>query len=93
MVGASGRQRANLETIKNIEIDPPELPLQQKIASILSNYDNLIENNTKRIQLLEKIAKLIYDEWFVKFKFPGHEKVKFVDSELGRFRKVGRLKF
>ena len=63
---------------------PSNIEEQQKIASILSNYDDLIENNTKRIQLLEKIAKLIYDEWFVKFKFPGHEKVKFVDSELGK---------
>ena len=82
MVGASGRQRAKLETVRNIEFNAPELPEQQKIASILSNYDNLIENNTKRIQLLEKMAKLIYDEWFVKFKFPGHEKVKMVGSEL-----------
>jgi len=84
MVGASGRQRANLETIKNVEMDPPEFSVQQKIATILSNYDDLIENNTKRIQLLEKMAKLIYDECFVKFKFPRHEKVKFVDSELGK---------
>jgi type I restriction enzyme S subunit len=83
MVGASGRQRAKLETVRNIEFNAPELPEQQKIASILSKYDDLIENNTKRIQLLEKIAKLIYDEWFVKFRFPGHEKVKMVNSELG----------
>lgn len=84
MVGASGRQRANLDTIKNIEFDVPELLEQQKIALILSNYDDLIENNTKRIVLLEKIAKLIYDEWFVRFKFLGHENVKMVDSELGK---------
>jgi type I restriction enzyme S subunit len=84
MVGASGRQRANLDTIKNIEFDVPELLEQQKIASILSNYDDLIENNKKRIELLEKIAKLIYDEWFVRFKFPGHENVKMVDSEQGK---------
>jgi type I restriction enzyme S subunit len=84
MVGASGRQRAKLETVRNIEFNAPELPEQQKIASILSKYDDLIENNTKRIQLLEKIAKLIYDEWFVKFRFPGHEKVKMVNSELGK---------
>ena len=85
MVGASGRQRANLETVRKIEIEiPKSLIEQQKIATILSNYDDLIENNTKRIELLEKIAKLIYEEWFVKFNFPGHEKVKMVDSELGR---------
>ena len=63
---------------------PEDIDEQQKIALILSNYDDLIENNTKRIQLLEEIAKLIYDEWFVKFKFPGHENVKMVDSLLGR---------
>lgn len=70
--------------IDNIEIPLPKIGIQQKIATILSNYDDLTENNTKRIQLLEKIAKLIYDEWFVKFKFPGHENVKMVDSELGK---------
>jgi len=84
MVGASGRQRAQIDAIKDITITAPNLTEQQKIATILSNYDNLIENNTKRIKLLEKIAKLIYDEWFVKFKFPGHEKIKLVDSELGK---------
>jgi type I restriction enzyme, S subunit len=68
----------------NLDIIHPEIDEQQKIASILTNYDNLIQNNTKKINLLEKIAKLIYEEWFVKFKFPGHEKVKFVDSELGK---------
>jgi type I restriction enzyme S subunit len=68
----------------NLDINHPEIDEQQKIATTLSNYDNLIENNTKRIKILENIAKLIYEEWFVKFKFPGHEKVKFIDSELGK---------
>lgn len=53
---------------------------QQKISNLLLNYDALIENNSCRIQLLESMAKLIYDEWFVKFKFPGCETVKMVDS-------------
>jgi type I restriction enzyme, S subunit len=65
-------------------IIPESITEQQKIATTLSNYDDLIENNTERIKLLENIAKLIYEEWFVKFKFPGHEKVKMVDSELGK---------
>ena len=56
----------------------------QKISTTPSNYDDLIENNTKRIAILEKTAKLIYDEWFVKFKFPEHENVRMVDSELGK---------
>lgn len=53
------------------------------IANILWQYDLLIENNLKRIKLFEQMAELIYDEWFVKFEFPGHEHVKMVDSELG----------
>ena len=49
---------------------------QRKIASILSSYDSLIENNTKRIRLLKQMAENLYKEWFVRFRFPGHEKVK-----------------
>jgi type I restriction enzyme S subunit len=84
MYGASGRQRASLDVVKAIEI--PDFPFksQQKIASILSAYDDLIENNTRRIQILEEMSQRIYREWFVDFRFPGHEKVKFVDSELGK---------
>ena len=83
MSGASGRQRADIESIKSIELDFPDLPTQHKIASILSAYDDLIENNTRRIKILEEMAQAIYKEWFVNFRFPGHEKVKFVDSSLG----------
>ena len=56
---------------------------QEKIASILSAYDDLIENNTRRIKILEQMAQMLYREWFVNFRFPGHEKVKIVESELG----------
>ena len=56
---------------------------QRRIASVLSAYDDLIENNTRRIAILEEMARLIYQEWFVHFRFPGHEKVKMVESELG----------
>ena len=59
------------------------LPTQRKIAAILSAYDDLIENNTRRIKILEEMAQALYREWFVKFRFPGHEKVKMVESELG----------
>ena len=51
----------------------PPLIVQQKIASILSAYDNLIENNNKRIKILEQMAENLYKEWFVRFRFPGHE--------------------
>jgi type I restriction enzyme S subunit len=61
----------------------PPLPTQRKIAAILSAYDDLIENNTRRIRILEEMVQMIYREWFVNFRFPGHEKVKMVESELG----------
>lgn len=61
----------------------PPLPTQRKIAGILSAYDDLIENNVRRIALLEEMAQLIYREWFVHFRFPGHEGVKMVNSEPG----------
>ncbi len=69
-----------IEDLKSIEIDLPDLSTQSCIASVLSAYDDLIENNEKRIKALEEMAQLLYTEWFVKFKFPGHEKVKMVDS-------------
>jgi type I restriction enzyme S subunit len=80
-------------------INAPDIPLlaQRKIAGILSAYDDLIENNTRRIKLLEEMAQRIYREWFVAFHYPGHEKVSHVDSELGpipegwRFEELGGL--
>ena len=80
MTGASGRQRADLKFIKKIKFDLPTLPIQQKIASILSAYDRLIENNTRRIRLLEQMAENIYKEWFVRFRFPEHENVEIVNG-------------
>lgn len=59
---------------------PEDKSTQQKIASILSAFDDLIENNTKRIKILEDTAQLIYKEWFVDFKFPEYEKVKMIES-------------
>ena len=76
MTGASGRQRADLKFIKKITFNLPSLPIQQKIASILSTYDTLIENNYRRIRLLEQMAENLYKEWFVRFRFPGHEKLE-----------------
>jgi len=66
------------------KINLPNCAIQNKIASILSAYDDLIENNNRRIKILEEMAQTIYKEWFVNFRFPGHEKVKMVDSELGK---------
>lgn len=74
------QQNLSLQLIKDIEILLPELDTQRKIGSILSVYDNLIENNFKRIKLLEETAELIYKEWFVNFRFPGYAKFEFVDG-------------
>lgn len=65
-------------------VPSPPITTQRKIASILSAYDDLIENNTRRIRILEEMAQSLYREWFVHFHFPGHEKVKLVDSPLGK---------
>ncbi|MBW4639339.1 MAG: restriction endonuclease subunit S [Gloeocapsa sp. UFS-A4-WI-NPMV-4B04] len=75
--------RVILKDFKRCEIYFPPLPTQRKIAAILSAYDRLIENNTQRIKILEEMARSLYREWFVNFRFPGHEQVKMVDSELG----------
>lgn len=83
MAGASGRQRADIASVEDLQVPAPDLPTQRRIASILSAYDDLIENNTRRITLLEEMARRIYEEWFVHFRFPGHEQVKMVESELG----------
>lgn len=66
------------------------LDVQHRIASILSTYDTLIENNTKRIRLLEKMAENLYKEWFVRFRFPGHENVE-MENGLPKGWKRGSL--
>ena len=68
------------DKLKSIVIEKPPLATQQRIADILSTYDNLIENNQKQIKLLEEAAQRLYQEWFVKLRFSGHEKVKVVDG-------------
>ena len=70
-------------TFAGISVCVPPLPTQHKIAAILRPYDKLIENNTRRIQILEEMAQIIYRQWFVEFQFPGHENVPMVESELG----------
>jgi len=70
--------------LQKIKVPLPMLAEQRRIASILSAYDNLIENNNRRIRLLEQMAENLYKEWFVRFRFPGHEKAEFVASKLGK---------
>lgn len=75
---ASGRHHVSKSNFCAIKIDVPKSKeTQRKIASILSGYDDLIENNLKRIKLLEEQAQQTYEEWFVRFKFPGYENVEF----------------
>jgi type I restriction enzyme S subunit len=73
----------NKSSFEKITIQIPPIETQQRIAAILSAYDDLIENNTRRIQILEEMARRIYEEWFVRFRFPGHENVRMIESELG----------
>tara|TARA_Y100000589_G_scaffold309376_1_gene326804 strand:+ start:10818 stop:12005 length:1188 start_codon:yes stop_codon:yes gene_type:complete len=84
MSGATGRQRADINAIKEIEIPQIDLADQKKVAALLSNYDDLMENNSRRINILEDMAQSLYREWFVKFRFPGHENHQFKDSPLGQ---------
>ena len=76
----SGITGSNLVQLR---VPCPPLFIQRKIAAILSAYDDLIENNRRRIEILEEMARSLYREWFVNFRFPGHEQVKMVDSEWG----------
>jgi type I restriction enzyme S subunit len=75
-------QNINTDTLRRTRISLPPLETQKRIASILSNYDDLIENNLKRINLLEESAQNIYKEWFVNFRFPNYEHTAF-DAESG----------
>lgn len=69
--------------IGEVKAPIPSIDVQRRIAAILSAYDDLIENNTRRIAILEEMARRIYEEWFVRFRFPGHEQLRMVESELG----------
>jgi type I restriction enzyme S subunit len=68
------------ERIYKIKIHAPLLDEQERIASVLDHYDDLIETNRRRIALLEESARLLYREWFVKLRFPSHESVKVLDG-------------
>lgn len=76
----SSQPALTIDILKKYRILLPSIVVQHRIASILSTYDSLIENNTKRIRLLEKMAENLYKEWFVRFRFPGHENVKMVNG-------------
>ncbi|MDG5854673.1 MULTISPECIES: restriction endonuclease subunit S [Clostridium] len=84
------QQNLNTNTIKNLKISLPMLTTQQKIGDILSTYDELIENNNRRIELLEKVAENLYKEWFVRFRFPNYKETKF-EKGMPQGWKYGKL--
>ncbi|AWV88698.1 restriction endonuclease subunit S [Bradymonas sediminis] len=76
----SSQAAYTISLLKKMEIYLPPIPVQRRIADILSAYDDLIENNNRRMALLEESIHLLYREWFVYLRFPGHERVKVVDG-------------
>lgn len=89
--GAANQVNVSPSAIMGIKWNFPTLPTQQKIASILSSYDRFIENNTRRIRLLEQMAENLYKEWFVRFRFLEHENVEMVNG-LPKGWKINSLK-
>ncbi len=83
----------NAQIIKNLEVKLPSLTTQHRIATILSRYDTLIENYQKQIKLLEEAAQRLYKEWFVEFRFPGHENTKMVDGLPERWERKKAIDF
>ena len=81
--GGAAQPLVTQAVLKQVQVSVPPLPVQRRIAGILSAYDDLIENNQRRINILEEMARSLYREWFVHFRFPGHDKVKMVPSPLG----------
>ena len=79
----AGVPTLNRNHLDSLEVDVPPLPVQLRVAGILSAYDDLIENNQRRIQTLETMARALYREWFVEFRFPGHERLPRVASRFG----------
>ena len=81
--GGAAQPLVTQTVLKQVKVRVPPLPIQQRIAGILSAYDELIENSQRRIKLLEAMARALYREWFVHFRFPGHENHPRVPSPLG----------
>jgi len=79
-VSSSGVPHINLSVLKAFEVPAPDKDVQDSIVEFARHYDDLIENNRRRIMLLEQAARLLYEEWFVRFRFPGHEHAKFING-------------
>ena len=79
----SSQSAYTIVLLKGMEIALPSLDEQRRISMILCAYDDLIEINARRIAILEEMARRIYEEWFIGFRFPGHEGVRMIESEVG----------
>jgi len=90
--GGATREALTKSTIENFDVELPELKVQSDVADAVITYDNLIENNNRRIAILEEMAQSLYREWFVKFRFPGHQQAKFIDSPLGKIPEGWEIK-
>ena len=94
-LSGSAQPGINAVTLSQLVVSLPDLSTQRKVADILDVYDAKIENNNLIIKKLETIAQYIFDEWFVKFRFPEHKDIKFVNSEMGKIPekwRIGRVK-
>lgn len=89
--GGATREALTKRTLEQFDIPLPPLEDQRKIAAVLAAYDELIENNLRRIEILEEMAQAVYREWFVDFRYPGHEDVETVDASLGELPQGWRL--
>lgn len=78
--GQAAQPNINLTILKSFKLPLPDVDYQNRVVQIISAYDDLIENNKRRIELLEDSARQLYKEWFMRFRFPGHEHVKIIDS-------------
>ena len=91
-VTGAAQPKLSQANLRQIQIPLPPLPVQRRIAGILSAYDELIENGQRRIRILESMARALYREWFVHFRFPGHEGVPRVASALGEIPRGWEVK-
>jgi len=88
----SAQSQITIQDLNAISLRLPSIDIQKRIAEILSAFDEKIKNNNCIIKTLEEMAQAIFKEWFVKFRFPGHEKVEIVDSPLGKIPKGWKIK-
>ena len=83
MAGGAATPIMNKSAFSNVVVRVPDLATQRRVGDVLGAIDDLIENNRRRVEVLEEMARSIYREWFVHFRYPGHETVPLVDSPLG----------